>query len=90
VIVAAVVLVTARHVAELEEQGPVGSLARKLELLVWLQLVAGGVNVALAAPWWMQLLHLLLAQGLWIVLVLFFFAGSERGQQGRQGAISHS
>ena len=34
------------------------------------QLVAGVVNVMLLAPVWMQLLHLLLADALWITLVL--------------------
>jgi len=35
------------------------------------QLVAGGVNMILMAPVWMQLLHLALADAFWIVLVLF-------------------
>jgi heme A synthase len=42
--------------------------------LVWLvlvQLVAGVVNVLLLAPVWMQIIHLLLADLLWIVFVLF-------------------
>lgn len=34
------------------------------------QLAAGFVNIGLAAPGWMQLLHLLLAQVVWIFLVL--------------------
>jgi heme A synthase len=34
------------------------------------QLLAGAVNLLLAAPVWMQLLHLLLADTLWIALVL--------------------
>ena len=34
------------------------------------QLLAGVVNVMLLAPVWMQLLHLLLADALWITLVL--------------------
>ncbi|MBZ5601131.1 MAG: COX15/CtaA family protein [Acidobacteriia bacterium] len=39
--------------------------------LVGLQLAAGVVNLALLAPVWMQLVHLLLADLLWIALVLF-------------------
>jgi heme A synthase len=35
-----------------------------------LQLAAGAVNVALAAPIWMQLTHLLLADAVWISYVL--------------------
>ncbi|MCW5851876.1 MAG: COX15/CtaA family protein [Anaerolineae bacterium] len=38
--------------------------------LVIVQWVAGAANVALLAPVWMQLLHLLLADLLWIALVL--------------------
>jgi heme a synthase len=41
--------------------------------IVWLaviQLCAGAVNVALLAPVWMQLVHLLLADLLWIALVV--------------------
>jgi heme A synthase len=38
--------------------------------LVTLQVIAGFVNVALLAPIWMQLVHLLLADSLWIVLVV--------------------
>lgn len=35
-----------------------------------LQLLAGALNVALKAPVWLQLVHLLLADALWILLVL--------------------
>lgn len=45
-------------------------LAIVLASLVAVQLVAGLVNILLLAPIWMQLLHLLLADGLWITLVL--------------------
>ena len=38
--------------------------------LVFLQLAAGGLNIALLAPVWMQILHLLLADLLWIALVV--------------------
>ncbi len=45
-------------------------LARLLALAVGLQLVAGLANVILLAPIWMQMTHLLLADAVWIVLVL--------------------
>ena len=51
-----------------------GLLARRLTILVVTQLVAGVVNVLLLAPVWMQLVHLLLADAVWILFVLF---GSE-------------
>ena len=43
--------------------------------LVIIQLLAGAVNVFILAPVWMQLIHLLLADFVWIVLVVFGFAG---------------
>jgi heme A synthase len=44
---------------------------RAIQLLVVAQLAAGALNVVLLAPVWMQLLHLLLADLLWIALTLF-------------------
>jgi heme A synthase len=45
-------------------------LARMVIALSGLQLVAGLTNVLLLAPIWMQLVHLLLADAVWISLVL--------------------
>lgn len=39
--------------------------------LVFVQLIAGVVNVVLLAPVWMQIVHLLLADLVWIIFVLF-------------------
>ena len=47
-----------------------GRLPDLLVGLVTLQLVAGAANVLLLAPVWLQLVHLALADGLWIVLVV--------------------
>ena len=41
------------------------------------QLVAGLVNLALLAPVWMQLVHLVLADLLWIAFVLMSDAASH-------------
>ncbi len=46
------------------------NLSRLLMLMVFAQMAGGLLNIALKAPVWMQLAHLLLADGLWIVLVL--------------------
>lgn len=46
-------------------------LALILRLLVVAQILAGGINIALLAPTWMQLLHLFLADMVWIALVLY-------------------
>ena len=41
-----------------------------LALMVFVQLVVGGANLALLAPVWIQLVHLLLADLVWILAVL--------------------
>jgi heme A synthase len=46
------------------------TLAQVLIVLLVVQLGAGVVNVALLAPVWMQLMHLLLSDLVWITLVL--------------------
>lgn len=52
--------------------GPEGRrLATLLEGLVFLQVAAGFVNVALLAPVWMQVLHLLVADVMWVTFVLY-------------------
>ncbi len=45
-------------------------LASMVVSLVTLQVIAGLINVSLLAPVWMQLTHLLLADAVWIALVL--------------------
>lgn len=49
--------------------------ALALTILYAIQIVAGYVNVALHVPVWMQLVHLLLADVVWIALVLLAAAG---------------
>lgn len=54
-----------------------------------LQLAAGLINLVLLAPVWMQLLHLLLADSVWIALVLLAantFAVSQSGYQLQEDA----
>lgn len=46
-------------------------IGRVTILIVLLQLLAGLINVVLLAPVWLQLVHLLLADLIWIGLVLF-------------------
>ncbi len=52
-------------------------LGRGLSGLIVVQLVAGAVNIALGAPAWMQLTHLLLAQGVWLTAVLLYLAAAR-------------
>jgi heme A synthase len=60
-------------------------LAKVVVRLVALQLVVGAVNVRLAAPVAMQLVHLLLADLVWIAMVLFTAAALAIHE--REGAI---
>ena len=52
--------------------------ALRVIVLVWLQVLAGLVNFLLRAPIAMQLVHLLIADLLWISLVLLCASGSPR------------
>jgi len=47
------------------------SLGRFTILIIMLQLFAGLINVILLAPVWLQLVHLLLADAVWIGLILY-------------------
>jgi heme a synthase len=67
-----------------------------VERLAWLvmalsllQLVSGGVNVLLLAPIWMQILHLLLADVLWVVLVLLVVEGYRTEDENHHRAVSY-
>lgn len=53
--------------------------------LLALQLLAGGLNVALLAPVWLQLVHLALAQLLWIVLVMLATQALSEGAEPAAG-----
>jgi cytochrome c oxidase assembly protein subunit 15 len=63
------------------DQNPgIRKIARWAALLVFMQLCAGAVNIALLAPVWMQLVHLLLANLVWISLVLLRYQCVNRPQ----------
>ena len=49
-----------------------------MALLVFVQLAAGALNIVLLAPVWMQIVHLLLANLLWVALIVAVLeTGSE-------------
>jgi len=50
--------------------GTRSNAGRALPILVGLMLVTGSLNIVLGVPVWMQLVHLLLADALWIAYVL--------------------
>jgi cytochrome c oxidase assembly protein subunit 15 len=49
--------------------------------LVFVQVTAGVTNVVLSAPGWMQVIHLAIATGLWLSLVVFY-ATAMAGRRG--------
>ena len=69
IMVGACIVLAASLASSLRASG-VKPLSRALIALLLIQLGAGALNVYLLAPIWMQLLHLFLADLLWITLVL--------------------
>lgn len=57
-----------------------------LAVLVAAQMIAGLMNLMLMAPVWMQLFHLLLADGIWLTVVLLGAAALGTADGGRQTA----
>lgn len=64
---------------------PRTAAAKALPLLVGLMIVTGAVNILLGVPVWMQLVHLALADALWIAYV---FTSAEALQQNQEALIS--
>ncbi len=62
--------------------------ANLLNLAIFVQLIAGAINILLLAPIWMQLVHLLLADLLWILLVLTCAASLARPEPPAAGVES--
>ena len=59
-----------RAIAAARPDADTRRLARALLVIVGLQLVGGFVNLYLLAPVWMQIVHLLLADAMWITAIL--------------------
>jgi heme A synthase len=66
----ALVFATAGAMRLFAAAGPARRLAQAVTILFVAQFAAGLLNVTLLAPVWMQLVHLLLADSVWIALVL--------------------
>jgi len=69
-VVGAIVLLAAAVAAVRSGRPSAARVGNIVAALVFLQLAAGAVNIVLLAPVWMQILHLLLADLLWVALVL--------------------
>ena len=69
VFVAAALLVITPRLVE-SDDAIAERTARWLAVLIGLQLLAGMVNIGFSAPVWMQMIHLLLADLVWVVFIL--------------------
>jgi len=58
-----------------------GRTTRTVLVLVFAQVGAGILNWILLAPIWMQIVHLLIADLLWIALVLFYLETPDNPQK---------
>ncbi len=69
-VAAGLYLLVLGHAARIREEANLSMWGGALFGLVIVQLIVGVVNIGLAAPGWMQLLHLLFAQLVWIAAVM--------------------
>ena len=69
-VVGAIILLAAAMTAMRSTRASAVRMGVVVAALVFLQLAAGAVNIVLLAPVWMQILHLLLADLLWVALVV--------------------
>ncbi len=76
----ALVLLAARAALRARPSERVRQAAVAIAALVALEIVAGAANVLLLAPVWLQLVHLLLADLLWLALVLLSAAALAPGE----------
>jgi cytochrome c oxidase assembly protein subunit 15 len=81
VVVGAFFFLTARYVAHRRPGPRVLRSAQAVQLLFFGQLILGLVNVYLLAPVWVQLVHLLVADLLWVSLVLLSATALAEGVQ---------
>jgi heme A synthase len=71
-------LVAFAALGAVRHSAPARRIALSVLALVFVQLIAGAVNVVLLAPVWVQIVHLLLADLLWIALVLLTLQTADR------------
>jgi cytochrome c oxidase assembly protein subunit 15 len=79
-VVSAIVLVWAAMSARRAGRPAAARMGARVMLLIFVQLAAGVLNMVLLAPVWMQILHLLIADLLWIALVVLTLEAG-RGQR---------
>ncbi len=81
VLAGAYLSMTAIWVLNQRPQPLIARLAMSIMMLYVVQLIAGAVNVVLKAPVWMQIVHLLLSDLIWVVLVVMSAAALATAPQ---------
>jgi len=74
---AAYLLWIAVQMLKSESPAPLRAAAKRVTAIVLLQLAVGVINVALLAPVWMQLVHLFIADLVWIAVVLMALESAD-------------
>ncbi len=88
-VMAAILVVKIVSSSRIPEAVRGGRWARLVVWLVAAQLVAGVVNVVLLTPVWMQVIHIILADSLWVVLVwLVIELASDQSRPANSAAVS--
>lgn len=83
-------IIVAGWIASSNRSDDTRRLARILSATVVIQLAAGVVNIYLLAPIWMQILHLFLADAVWITLILFTANVLGRDRLAQESVVSQS
>lgn len=79
----AILLAFFASTARANRPGPeVNRWSAAVGILVGVQLIAGMINVALLAPVWMQMVHLLLADAVWIAFILTAASAMSTSRRG--------
>jgi heme A synthase len=72
------------------EESPLRKAAARVAVIVIVQVLAGFANIYLLAPIWMQLLHLLIGDVVWIALVLLLCEEVGAGAQSRISILTEA
>jgi cytochrome c oxidase assembly protein subunit 15 len=84
----AMALVAARAALRARPSEAVRRAAAALAGLVAVEIAAGAANVLLLAPVWLQLVHLLVADLVWIALVLLAAGALAPGEEAARSPLS--
>jgi cytochrome c oxidase assembly protein subunit 15 len=80
-----IIWAAARVLRQVQEPSSVRTAGMRVIVLAMLQVAVGAINVSLLAPVWMQLIHLLVADVVWIAVVLLALEVAEAKRESTAG-----